>query len=133
MPTMPKTILVVDDDSSIVNLLKEDLELEGYRVLFGYDGQSALQQARTARPHLIILDVNMPLLGGLKALEYLRESSETQKIPVLFLTGEASSNVAPKLMAEPRVAHVKKPIDLEDLNSLIRQLLEKFPIEDPES
>jgi CheY-like chemotaxis protein len=133
MPAMPKTILVVDDDPSIVHLLKEDLELEGYSVLLGYDGQMALQQARTARPHLIILDVNMPLLGGLKALEYLRESTETNRIPVLFLTGEATSNVAPKLTMEPRVAHVKKPIDLEDLNSLIRQLLEKYPTEDLES
>jgi CheY-like chemotaxis protein len=130
---MPKTILVVDDDSSIVNLLKEDLELEGYKVLQGYDGQMALQQARNSLPHLIILDVNMPLLGGLKALEYLRESPETQKIPVLFLTGEPSSNVAPQLTSEPRVAHVKKPIDLDDLNSLVRQLLEKYPTEELES
>jgi len=130
---MPKTILVVDDDPSIVNLLKEDLEIEGYRVIFGYDGQMALQQARTSRPHLIVLDVNMPLLGGLKALEYLRESPETQRIPVLFLTGEASSNVAPHLDAQPRVAHVKKPIDLDDLNSLVRQLLEKYPTEPDET
>ena len=130
---MAKTVLVVDDDSSIVHLLKEDLELEGYKVLEGYDGQMALQLARSAHPHLIILDVNMPLLGGLKALEYLRESSETQRIPVLFLTGEASANVAPNLTIQPRVAHVKKPIDLEDLNSLVRQLIEKYPTEGPEA
>ena len=101
--------------------------MEGYRVLEGYDGQMALQMARMSRPHLIILDVNMPLISGLKALEYLRESETTKMIPILFLTGEASANVAPRLTAEPRVAHVKKPIDLEDLNSLVRQLLEKYP------
>jgi CheY-like chemotaxis protein len=130
MAPMPKTILVVDDDSSIVHLLREDLEIEGYKVIEGYDGQMALQQARISKPNLIILDVNMPLLGGLKALEYLRQSPETQTIPVLFLTGEATANVAPTLAKEPRVAHVKKPIDLEDLNSLVRQLLEKYPTED---
>jgi CheY-like chemotaxis protein len=124
---MTKTILIVDDDPSIVHLLKEDLEMEGYRVLEGFDGQMALQMARTSRPHLIILDVNMPLISGLKALEYLRESEETRLIPILFLTGEASGRVAPRLTPEPRVAHVKKPIDLEDLNSLVRQLLEKYP------
>ena len=124
---MQKTVLVVDDDPSIVHLLREDLEVEGYRVIEAFDGQMALQQARSARPHLIILDVNMPFLSGLKALEFLRESPETHKIPVLFLTGEASANVAPHLAEAPRVAHVKKPIDLEDLNSLVRQFLEKYP------
>jgi two-component system chemotaxis response regulator CheY len=126
---MSKTILVVDDDVSIVHLLKEDLEMEGYRVLEGFDGQMALQMARASRPHLIVLDVNMPLINGLKALEYLRESAETRMIPILFLTGEASANVAPHLSSEPRVAHVKKPIDLEDLNSLVHQLLDKYPID----
>jgi len=126
---MPKTVLVIDDDPSIVNLLKEDLEAEGYRILMGYDGQAAIHISNTSRPDLIILDVNMPLLGGLKTLEYLRESRVTRNIPILFLTGEASSNVAPHLESAPRVAHVKKPIDLDDLNSLVRQLLEKYPVE----
>jgi two-component system alkaline phosphatase synthesis response regulator PhoP len=127
---MTKTILVVDDDPSIVHLLKEDLEIEGYRILQAYDGQDALQLAMKFKPHLIVLDVNMPLINGLKALEYLRESRETKRIPVLFLTGEATVNVAPALTTAPRVAHVKKPIDLDDLNSLVRQLLEKYPIEE---
>src|SRR5258708_39858227 len=102
---MTKTILVVDDDSSIVHLLKEDLELEGYRIILGYDGQAALQLALSAKPDLIILDVNMPLISGLKALEYLRNSEDTKRIPILFLTGEASANVAPSLVNAPRIAH----------------------------
>ena len=130
---MPSTVLVIDDDPSIVHLLKEDLELEGYKVLEGYDGQMALQLARSSRPQLIILDVNMPLLNGLKALQYLRELKETQSIPVLFLSGEASGNVAPTLAAAPRVAHVKKPIDLDDLNSLVRQMIEKYPTPESEA
>ena len=133
MSTVPKTILVVDDDPSIVHLLKEDLEIEGYQVLDGYDGHTAIHKAKLAHPHLIILDVNMPLLGGLKALEYLRESPDTRNIPVLFLTGESSGNVAPHLTEQPRVSYAKKPIDLDDLNSLVRQLLEKYPTELSES
>jgi CheY-like chemotaxis protein len=130
---MPETILVVDDDTSIVNLLRENLELEGYRVHVGYDGQAAVQLGRSVKPQLIILDVNMPLIGGLMALGHLRELPETKNIPVLFLTGEASSNVFPQLESEPRVAHVKKPIDLEDLNSLVRAMLDKYPTEISES
>ena len=130
---MPKTILVVDDDPSIVHLLKEDLEMEGYRVLEGFDGQMALQMAKASSPDLIILDVNMPLISGLKALEYLRENPDTKNTPVMFLTGEASSNVYPHLETATRVVHVKKPIDLQDLNSLVRQLLEKYPQDNPET
>src|ERR1051325_5850261 len=119
------TILVVDDDPSIVHLLKEDLTLEGHRVITGFDGQMALQQVKTAKPHLVVLDVNMPMLNGLKALEFIRNLPEGKMIPIIFLTGEASAQVAPMLETAPRVAHVKKPIDLDDLNSLVRMLLEK--------
>jgi two-component system, chemotaxis family, chemotaxis protein CheY len=125
---MAATILVIDDDPSIVHLLKENLEQEGYRVLQGYDGQMALQIAKSSKPNLIIMDVNMPLINGLKALEFLRGLPETKTIPILFLSGESSSTLIPSLEAAPRVAHVKKPIDLDDLNSLVRQLLQKYPI-----
>src|SRR2546425_13349181 len=112
---MAATRLVIDDDPSIVHLLRENLEQEGYRIVEGYDGQMALQLAKTAKPQLIILDFNMPLLNGLKALEYLRALAETKNIPILFLSGEASAQVAPALKSWARVAHVKKPIDLDDL------------------
>jgi len=124
---MSSTILVIDDEPSIVHLLKEDLESEGYRVLEGYDGQMALQIAKASKPNLIILDVNMPLINGLKALEFLRGLPETKNIPILFLSGESSSSVTPALETAFRVAHVKKPIDLDDLNSLVRELLKKYP------
>jgi two-component system, chemotaxis family, chemotaxis protein CheY len=124
---MTSTILVVDDDPSIVHLLKENLEQEGYRVLEGYDGQMALQIAKTSKPQLIIMDVNMPMINGLNALKHLRDLPETKSIPILFLSGEASAHVMPTLEAAPRVAHVKKPIDLDDLNSLVRQLLDMYP------
>src|SRR5258708_18559454 len=98
---MVATVLVIDDDTSIVHLLKENLEQEGYRVLEGYDGQMALQLAKTSKPQLIILDVNMPLINGLKALEFLRELPETKNIRVLFLSGESSSHVMPALNSAP--------------------------------
>ena len=85
---MVYTILAIDDDPSIVHLLKENLEQEGYRVLEGYDGQTALQLAQKVKPNLIILDVNMPMINGLKAFEFLRGRADTKNIPILFLSGE---------------------------------------------
>ncbi|HVO33117.1 MAG TPA: response regulator, partial [Elusimicrobiota bacterium] len=61
---MAYTILVVDDDLTIVQLLKAHLEEEGYVVLAGFDGQMALQLAQTRKPNLIVMDVNMPMTSG---------------------------------------------------------------------
>jgi len=123
----PREILVVDDDPMIVNLLKENLEMEGYKVHCAYEGQAALRMAHAYPVNLVILDVNMPMTNGLKVLEYLRSSHDTEKIPVIFVSGEASKDVYPIVEHTPRVAHVKKPLDLESFNSLVKHFLDQYP------
>ena len=120
---MRQTVLVVDDDIGLVRLLKECLEAQGYEVLTGFDGQMAIQTARSKKPDLIVMDVNMPLTNGLKALKYLRGMSETQGIPVIILSGAPSNTVYPTLESSSRVCFLKKPVDLEHLESMVRQLL----------
>lgn len=126
---MSSSILIVDDDPSIVNLLKENLQEEGYTVFEGYDGQSAVLLSRTKRPDLILLDVNMPMTNGLLAAEMIRSNAESRYIPIILLTGEVSDRVFPKIEGIDRILHIKKPVDLEELNSLIRQVLAKYPTE----
>jgi len=121
-------ILVVDDDLALVHLLRESLLSSGYTVSTGYDGQMALQLARKEKPALIVLDVAMPMLNGLKAFQYLREAPETRMIPVIFLSGELTKDVYPVIESAGRVAHVKKPMDLEQLHSLIKQFLQQYPV-----
>jgi CheY-like chemotaxis protein len=121
-------ILVADDDPAVVRLLQEDLGELGYRVHCAYDGQAVVRSARQYRPDLIIMDVNMPMTSGLKALEYLRQREDTVKIPVIFISGELSRDIYPAIAATSRVAHVKKPFDLESLNSLVQQFLEQYPV-----
>jgi CheY-like chemotaxis protein len=122
------SILVVDDDPAIVHLLKDYLSSEGYEVVCGYDGQMAIQLARQRRPNLIIMDVNMPMTNGLKAFEYIRQSPATAAIPVIFVSGELSKDVYPVIASFSRVAHLKKPMDLENLNSMVRQFLQLYPL-----
>ncbi len=124
---MSATILIVDDDPSIVNLLKETLHEDGYATLEGFDGQSAVLLARTKLPDLILLDVNMPMTNGLLAAKIMRETPETRQIPIILLTGEVSDRVIPKAEGLYRVLHIKKPVDLEELSSLVRQILQKYP------
>ncbi len=123
----PHQLLVADDDPMIVGLLKENLEIEGYKVSCAYDGAMALRMALAYPFDLIILDVNMPMTHGLKVFEYLRKTEETAKIPIIFLSGELSKDVYPVVASAQRVAHVKKPLDLESFNSLVRHFLEQYP------
>jgi len=125
----PHQILVADDDPSIVNLLRENFEEMGHHVLCAYDGQAAVRLAREHHPHLIILDINMPMTSGLKAFEFLRSGEDTSRTPVIFITGERSIDVIPALEKASRVAHVKKPFDLDSFNSLVLEFLQNYPID----
>jgi CheY-like chemotaxis protein len=125
----PVTVLVVDDDHYLVNLMKENFELEGYQVITGFDGRMAVELAMTQRPDLIVLDINMPLTNGLDALTHIRKAPETRQIPVIFTTGIQSKTLYPVIDRHPRVSYVKKPVDLEQLNSMVRQFLAKYPVE----
>jgi CheY-like chemotaxis protein len=120
-------ILVVDDDPTAVHLLQESLEQEGYHVTCAYDGEAALHQVRAHPFNLIILDVNMPLTNGLQVLEQLRASAETIRIPVIFVTAEPSGDIYPTVAKDPRAAHIKKPVDLDSFNSVVRHYLEHYP------
>jgi len=120
-------ILIADDDPAIVRLLQEDLGEFGYTIRGAYDGQAVIRSALQHRPDLIIMDVNMPMTSGLKAFEYLRAREGTSRIPVIFISVELSKDIYPAIAETSRVAHLKKPIDLESLNSLVQQFLEQYP------
>lgn len=120
------TILIIDDDLPLVRMLKSGLEGEGYATISGFDGQMAVNLARTQHPNLIVMDVNMPMTSGLKALEFLRKNQETAKIPIIFLSGEQSGTIYPFIESAQRVALIKKPLDIENLLSLVHQFLQKY-------
>src|SRR4051794_41040324 len=125
---MSPLILVVDDDPAIVHLLKENLEGQGYRVVVGYDGEMALQVASASPPQLIIMDLNMPGVGVLEALAVLRRNAMTSVIPVLFLTGNDLGQVPREALNQPRVSHLTKPIELDQLNAVVQKMLANSPV-----
>jgi CheY-like chemotaxis protein len=81
-----KTILIVDDEFSIVETLAEILAFAGFHTTTASNGRSGLEAARTARPALILLDYMMPVMDGLQMLEQLRADPELQGIPVVMMT-----------------------------------------------
>lgn len=89
-------ILIVDDDSDIVELLEYNLLKENYSIEKAFNGKEAIQKAKAFKPHLIIMDVMMPEMDGIEAARILKEDSETSNILVLFLTarGEEFTEIA---------------------------------------
>ncbi len=71
-----KTILVVDDEPRIIEIIKAYLEKEGYRVTVALDGKSALERARSERPNLIVLDLMLPNISGWDVCRTLRKDSD---------------------------------------------------------
>src|SRR5437879_2401107 len=84
-----KTILVVDDEKDIVDLVKYNLQREGYTVLTARHGKDALEAARQ-QPHLILLDIMMPEYDGLEVVKRLKKDDRTSAIPVIFLTAKGT-------------------------------------------
>ncbi len=85
-PDGKKTILVVDDEASIRELLRQELENEGYRVREAQDGREALAEVKREKPDLIVLDVMMPELSGFDVAAVLRNDPETFNIPIVILS-----------------------------------------------
>ena len=110
-PTGVKTILVVDDDDSTVELLAQLLELEGYTVLTASNGKEALESASRTVPGLIVTDQMMPVMTGAELFRALKSSPRLRQVPVILITS------APPAAA--RDLHwtelIRKPLDLEAL------------------
>jgi DNA-binding response OmpR family regulator len=123
-------VLIVDDDVSVTNLFSRMLRLEGYEVWAGHTADDGLNLARIHRPHVIILDLRMPLTSGLQLLKSIRAIPDLTQTPVAIVTGdyylaEDQSEEIRALGAELRY----KPLWLDELVTLARDLL-SVPVRD---
>jgi len=126
---MNRTILVVDDDKKIVDLVSLYLKRDGYSVLAAYDGQEALDVARRKQPDLIVLDLLLPELDGTDVCRLLRADS---RVPIIMLT--ARSTDEDKLLGLDIGAddYLTKPFNPRELVARIRAVLRRAtPDEEP--
>ena len=107
-------ILVVDDQPINVQLLKRKLERGGMEVMTATNGLEALEQVRTLKPDLIMLDLMMPDMDGLEVCQRLQSSSETRSIPVIFVTARTAKESKLEGLAVGAVDYITKPIDLDE-------------------
>lgn len=123
-------ILVVDDEQILVKGIKFNLEHEGYQVSVGYDGEEAVELARSSSFDLILLDVMMPKLDGLQACMRIREFSS---VPIIMLT--AKSEDMDKVMGFEYGAddYITKPFNILELKARVRALLRRSGMTEQES
>ncbi|MDE2143076.1 MAG: YbgC/FadM family acyl-CoA thioesterase [Elusimicrobia bacterium] len=131
---MARTILVVDDDQTLVAPLKDGLESAGYRVAVAFDAAQGLLQAHEARPDLIILDYYMPGGDGGWVYERLRAAPDTAGIPVIFSTGLTLDELRAKVKSGSRTYFLKKPVGFSGILSIVNQVLgeDRRAMADPE-
>jgi two-component system alkaline phosphatase synthesis response regulator PhoP len=116
------TILVVDDEPRIVQLVRDYLEHGGFTVLVASDGPSALRSARTARPDLVVLDLGLPGLDGLDVARALRREGEVPIIMLTARTEESDKLVGLELGADD---YLTKPFSPKELMARIRAVLRR--------
>jgi two-component system chemotaxis response regulator CheY len=120
---MPKNILCVDDSPTIRMLLKKTLEPLGYTVYLAENGQDGIDQAKTTDLSMIIMDVNMPVLGGFDAVKAIKELPGKANTPVVFLTTENA--VDKKKMGKDLGVQgwIVKPFEPASLEKVIKSLV----------
>lgn len=118
-----RTILVVDDDPHLRELVRFSLEQKGYAVRVGGTGADAVNMAQETSPDLIILDGNMPVMDGLDALKKLRTNKKTEKIPVIMLTMRSHQVDMISGYRFGAQEYLTKPIAIEQLMVSVKKLL----------
>ncbi len=116
-------ILLVDDEPSLVKIVSRRLEAEGFDVAVAMDGEEAIRQVESQRPHLIILDVMLPKMNGYEVCRTLKWDRRYQKIPVLLFTAKALERDEKFGFEAGADAYVRKPFRAAELLEKIRALL----------
>ena len=118
-----KHILIVDDRATSRELLRTVLEKQGYAVTEAADGEEALQKVRAESPHLVLLDLQMPVRDGYEVLRELRQDPRFAALPIIAITASAMQGDRERALAAGFTAYLAKPVALSQLREEIQRLL----------
>lgn len=121
---MKTTILLVDDNPDCRQIFGLYLRNMGYELIEAKTGNEGIEQAKSARPNLIILDLGLPDMSGLQVLALLKQDSTTAAIPVVVQTAWAMDNIRTKALQAGAAAFLVKPTVFVVLNDNIKMILD---------
>jgi DNA-binding response OmpR family regulator len=118
-------ILIVDDDSDIKNLMEFFLKKKGYEVTTASDGNKALEVLESVTPDLIIIDMLMPGMDGVRTIEEMNKSAQNREIPVIMVSGARDEMDLMKGLLQRSIQYIEKPFSHDKLLTIIEQMLQE--------
>ena len=125
---VPATVLIIDDDESLRDTVQVLLEREGFRVLSAADGTAGFNEAVTARPDLLIVDLRIPGMSGIELHTHILEKSPAMKNKIIFITGDVMGADIKEFLVKNNLTYFAKPFDIEALKAKINRLMLSLPL-----
>ena len=116
-------ILIADDDTDMLELLTVMLEGEGYTVLKAENGLQAVEMARKELPALVMLDIHMPKMDGLKACKEIKSDQVTRSVPVVMLTVEGSITEIQQAISYGAKTYITKPSSKAEILKVVKSII----------
>ena len=121
-----KTILVVDDEKDLLDLIEYNLKKEGFNVLRAENGEEGIEVAKEYKPDLVLLDIMMPKMDGLEAVQIMRKDKDLRNTPIIFLTARSDEKTEVEGLNKGGDDYITKPISTTKLISRIKAVLRRF-------
>lgn len=121
-----QTILVVDDEQDLLDLIEYNLRQEGYDVIKAENGKDGIQMAKEHMPNLVLLDIMMPQMDGIEVCDRMREDPTLTHIPIIFLTARSDEKTEIEGLNKGADDFITKPISTSKLISRIKAVLRRF-------
>lgn len=125
-----QTILVVDDEKDLLDLIEYNLKKEGFAVLKAENGEEGIKTAKEHKPDLVLMDIMMPKMDGMETVEKMRADDELKSIPIIFLTARSDEKTEIEGLNKGGDDYITKPISTTKLISRIKAVMRRF--EEPE-
>ena len=119
-------ILIVEDNEKNRKLERDILQFHGYRTAEADNAEDGIRLAQESPPALILMDIQLPRMNGIEALQVLRADDRTRAVPVIAVTASAMSQDRQKIMAAGFDGYQAKPIDVTGFVTAVRQMIDRL-------
>ncbi len=120
---MAKLILIIDDEPLNVILVRDLLQVNGYSTNEATNGKHGVELAKTSKPDLILMDIQMPEMDGLEATRILKTDTTTKDIPILALSSYAMKGDKERILAAGCDGYLSKPLIIKELLKIVAEYL----------
>jgi PAS domain S-box-containing protein len=124
--TLPRKVLLVEDNELNCDMLSRRLKRSGYEVVIAGDGAEGVEKALSEQPHVILMDISLPVMDGWEATQHLKANPQTCRIPIIALTAHAMAGDREKALAAGCDDYDTKPIELPRLLSKLEECLKRY-------